>query len=1218
MAGGAIDVLVEPDLRGFTQKLGAGLQQSGRSVSNIASTLGRGLSVGLVAGTAAAAAGLAKVIELGNQYQGNLNELQAVTNATASQMERVGQVANDLGSDLTLPATSAADAAAAMVELAKGGLTLDEAMTAARGTLQLAAAAQVDAAKAAEIQATALNQFGLEADQASRVADVLANTSNAAAGSITDIGYSLKYVGPVARSLGIDIENTAAAIGLMANQGIIGEQAGTSLRGVLASLSAPSKAAAKAMDALGIVAFDQGGKFVGLRAVTEQLTAAKKRMTDEEFQSAAATAFGNEGMTVANALANSGAAAFDEMAVAVRRQGGAADLAAAKTKGLGGAMDGLVSQLETFALGVYGVIDGPLEALVRGAAESIDRYGQSVVDGLQSALDAAFKFGPQIASAVGSLDIWRDAAEVIDNVADAAAPVAAALADVAREMFTAGGAAGVLGASIEVSGDALAALSGVLVPIGNLVGGLVDAFGDLPAPIQTAVLAMGLFRLFQPQLALVGQTVRDRVTAPFRQLGDEVRLQQALLAGAAPAMADSVGRVGLAMAVLESKVPAIGRMADAYRDVSERIRDTVGANLAIAAASATAGDTFGRLTPVVTGSANALGGLVARAGGAAAALGSGLRSAVGGLIGALGGPWGLAIGAAVVGLGFLAENQAKAQQAAEQHKQQVQSLAQALRESNGVMTESIQAQRLLDAQQQSLAGTNSNLLQGYRALGVDQGVWTRALMGEQAAIDEVNAAYDWLIEQHTMTERNPYTGGTSKESLDSEGMAARDARDQFRAFSGQVSQAKEANQAFANAMTSARGTVLTATQEGRDLAAAMGVLSKNTSDADQKVRALDQALGALAGESLTTEEAQARLHETTDQVRQSMEAAGQAAGGNIGSLISLNGAINTSTESGRRLREAVLEQRQSMADMALSARDAAIAAGKDLPAANDAAREAAQRARQSLVDQAVQMGLTSEQASRLADHYGLIPDNVITLISQPGMTSAQQEAVLLKAKVDAVPDRKITVTQAVTAEAVRRLNELGYMVVTFPDGRTVISADTVGAQRQLDAYINRNNRRRIELEVRTRYFGNPNIQGPLPPSAWNAAGNIMRFAAGGFHPLTPMRGGLAQMVPPNTWRVVGDRARDDEAYIPINRSSRSTALLEETARRMGYQLLRRYADGGIAVQARPSGGMVAAGPQVSTVSPAEIREALAGMSFAFDGDGLIRFVNKENARRRGR
>src|ERR1044071_5421484 len=129
MPGGRIDILVEPDTRGFPNKLASGL----RSSSGIASTIGRGLGLAVTAGTAVAAVGLSNVIKLGNEYQGNLNELQAVTQATGLEMAKVGQTAKALGADMTLPATSAGDAANAMVELAKGGLTVNEAMQAAKG-----------------------------------------------------------------------------------------------------------------------------------------------------------------------------------------------------------------------------------------------------------------------------------------------------------------------------------------------------------------------------------------------------------------------------------------------------------------------------------------------------------------------------------------------------------------------------------------------------------------------------------------------------------------------------------------------------------------------------------------------------------------------------------------------------------------------------------------------------------------------------------------------------------------------------------------------------------------------------------------------------------------------------------------------------------------------------------------------------------------------------
>ena len=124
-------------------------------------------------------AGLTKTISIGLDYTTTMNTLGAVTQATAQQMDAAGQMAQELGNDITLPGTSAVDAAAAMTELAKGGFTVEQSMSAAKGTLQLAAAAQIDAASAATIQANALNTFGLSADYASKVSDVLANAANA-------------------------------------------------------------------------------------------------------------------------------------------------------------------------------------------------------------------------------------------------------------------------------------------------------------------------------------------------------------------------------------------------------------------------------------------------------------------------------------------------------------------------------------------------------------------------------------------------------------------------------------------------------------------------------------------------------------------------------------------------------------------------------------------------------------------------------------------------------------------------------------------------------------------------------------------------------------------------------------------------------------------------------------------------------------------------------
>jgi hypothetical protein len=132
------------------------------------------------------------------QLEEELNVFQAVTQATDDQMRRVAEAARQLGADISLPATTAVDAATALTELAKAGLSIEDSLGAVRGTLQLAAAAELSAGEAAEFVATQLNAFGLAGTDAVRVADLLAGASIAAQGSIRDFGFAFAQVSAVA------------------------------------------------------------------------------------------------------------------------------------------------------------------------------------------------------------------------------------------------------------------------------------------------------------------------------------------------------------------------------------------------------------------------------------------------------------------------------------------------------------------------------------------------------------------------------------------------------------------------------------------------------------------------------------------------------------------------------------------------------------------------------------------------------------------------------------------------------------------------------------------------------------------------------------------------------------------------------------------------------------------------------------------------------------
>lgn len=420
-AGGRIAIEVEPDLKGFNSKLEGGL----RGAVGTAAKVGGLIGVSLGAGVA-----FQKVIQLGNDFTTSLNTMQAVSSANAAQMDQVRERAKALGNDASLANTSASDAAAAMTELAKGGFNVEQSMDAAKGSLQLAAAAQIDAASAAEIQAKTLNTFGLQAKDAGMVADVLANTANAASGEITDFAYGMSQSGLVANSLGVSLQDTATTLGLFANKGLEGSDAGTSLKSMLIALSSPSKQQAAAFAELGVNAFDAEGKFLGMRTVTDQLTDAQKRMTTEQFNSAAATAFGTDAVRGAAAVAAGGVAAWDDMSEAVARSGGAAQLADAQMQGLPGALATVQNATENLALEVYDLIDGPLESFAKGAAEKITAATPGMIDGLKNASAVAAEFGGSLKPVAGLVG------DVGSAVADLPVPVLAALGAITALKFT--------------------------------------------------------------------------------------------------------------------------------------------------------------------------------------------------------------------------------------------------------------------------------------------------------------------------------------------------------------------------------------------------------------------------------------------------------------------------------------------------------------------------------------------------------------------------------------------------------------------------------------------------------------------------------------------------------------------------------------------------------------------------------------------------------------
>jgi TP901 family phage tail tape measure protein len=228
--------------------------------ANLNTVGARLLKVGAAATTAAAAFAayqtgrfFSGAIESSAEFGRALAEVQAVSGATAEQMEQLRQVAISAAKDSGF---TFVEAAGGLGELARATGDAETAIAALPSVLDLARAGGLEVARAAEIATTTLTQFGLSAEESGRVADVLARAANSTTSSVEQLGNSLSYAAPLARQLGLELGPTVAIIGALADQGFRGERAGTALRNVFSALADPTSKFSRALSDAGIESRD--------------------------------------------------------------------------------------------------------------------------------------------------------------------------------------------------------------------------------------------------------------------------------------------------------------------------------------------------------------------------------------------------------------------------------------------------------------------------------------------------------------------------------------------------------------------------------------------------------------------------------------------------------------------------------------------------------------------------------------------------------------------------------------------------------------------------------------------------------------------------------------------------------------------------------------------------------------------------------------------------
>lgn len=293
-------------------------------------------------------AGLGASVKTFTTFDDSMRKVAATSGIAADSSSKsymqMRKQAQDLGATTRY---SASEVAEGMNYMAMAGWSAEQTMAGIPAVLDLAAASGENLGTTSDIVTDAMTAFGMQAEQAGEFADILAAASSNANTNVSMLGDTFKYVAPVAGSLGFNAKDTAIAIGLMANSGIKGSQAGTALRAGLVNLVNPSEAAQKAMDSLGISVTDSEGNMKSFRTIMGDLREKMGGLSESQKASAAATIFGKEAMSGWLAIINSSDKDFNKLTNAIdNSQGATKRMVNTMEGGIGGSFRNLKSAVE--------------------------------------------------------------------------------------------------------------------------------------------------------------------------------------------------------------------------------------------------------------------------------------------------------------------------------------------------------------------------------------------------------------------------------------------------------------------------------------------------------------------------------------------------------------------------------------------------------------------------------------------------------------------------------------------------------------------------------------------------------------------------------------------------------------------------------------------------------------------------------------------------------
>lgn len=303
-------------------------------------------------------------------FEAGMSKVQAISGASAADMQRLSDMAKHMGATTKF---SASESAEALSYMGMAGWKTDQMIAGLPGVMNLAAASGEDLGMVSDIVTDSLTAFGMKAEDTGRFVDVLAAAATNSNTNVSMMGETFKYAAPIAGALGYSVEDTALAVGLMANAGIKGSQAGTALRGALTRLEAPTKEVEKGMKMLGLNVKDLQGMTLDQKLQT--LRGAFAGLDESQKVQAASMLFGKQAMSGMLAIINASESEYNGLKDAINNSSGAAkSMAEIMENNLKGSVTKLKSALEGAGIAIGEILAPKIKVAVDKITELVSAF----------------------------------------------------------------------------------------------------------------------------------------------------------------------------------------------------------------------------------------------------------------------------------------------------------------------------------------------------------------------------------------------------------------------------------------------------------------------------------------------------------------------------------------------------------------------------------------------------------------------------------------------------------------------------------------------------------------------------------------------------------------------------------------------------------------------------------------------------------------------------